>query len=734
MPLSDIVNVQITRQTQSVSEQGFGTPMILGTHNNFTDLIRDYSDMDGVSKDFASDQKEYIAAQDIFAQDIHPQKIFIGRRPMNDMGIEVISPMPNQVYTLTINGTPITVDTTSSDVFSIVQLNSDLVEDNLIQVEVNDNKIGTITSIIDFDAAFVNNDSIVATVNGVDLAPIVHISPATQADTMQDLLDAIKLQPSVDAASSVSDTQQLTIKFTVPGNNTVDSVEVTNGSTTTAAQIAEGGFIFMPGDTMESIMEDIADEIELDAVIGADIESALVSGGTFRTLTVRGIDGTSAIVNQFLVTKGSSQALATITTPPVPMEAEEVAALIVAEINSQTDPEFPVSAIDNGDGTISIINDFPGESYSLKVSTNISRPSNARVMVTQVIPGGLYTVSVNGIEAVYEAPVDVTSDEQVAAGLVALIDDMDDLTFYATDNEDGTFDVTSFSPSDGFAISATPELMSVIVGMLITQSAPINNVAIDLNNINEANSDWYALLLIDRTVQVVKDASAWIESRNKIFGTASSDPIIINSSVGETTSIAAQLNQLGRIRTFVMYHQDADNDYPEAAWMGRVLPLEPGSETWKFKSLRNVTTSKLTTFQSSNALNKNANTYEYVAGVGITGNGTMAEGEYIDIIRGIDWMKARMQEYIFGVLVRNDKVPYTDAGIASIQAEVMRVLQVGIGNNFIAADPAPTTSVPRAAEVPVNDKAQRILKNVKFHATLSGAIHAVEVRGTVSLN
>ena len=111
----------------------------------------------------------------------------------------------------------------------------------------------------------------------------------------------------------------------------------------------------------------------------------------------------------------------------------------------------------------------------------------------------------------------------------------------------------------------------------------------------------------------------------------------------------------------------------------------------------------------------------------------MAQGEFIDIVRGVDWLTSRIQEFVYSVLVNSNKVPYTDSGIAAIEAEIRRALQLGIGNNFIANDPAPTVTVPKSTNVPSNDKAQRILRNVKFQATLAGAIHAVNITGTVTV-
>ena len=172
--------------------------------------------------------------------------------------------------------------------------------------------------------------------------------------------------------------------------------------------------------------------------------------------------------------------------------------------------------------------------------------------------------------------------------------------------------------------------------------------------------------------------SRWMgRGANQAFRDGLVDPNIINLAAGvDLSSIAAKCNQSGYVRTFVLYHQDAASDFPECAWFGGVLPLDPGSETWKFKRLNSISYSNLTSTQSQNARNKKANTYEFIGGVGITREGTVAQGEFIDIVRGVDWLTSRIQEFVYSVLVNSNKVPYTDAGITAIESEVKRALQL----------------------------------------------------------
>ena len=75
---------------------------------------------------------------------------------------------------------------------------------------------------------------------------------------------------------------------------------------------------------------------------------------------------------------------------------------------------------------------------------------------------------------------------------------------------------------------------------------------------------------------------------------------------------------------------------------------------------------------------KNANIYETIAGVNITREGTVAEPEFIDVIHGVDWLTARIQERVYAALVNQPKIPYTNAGIAAIESLVREQLDAAL--------------------------------------------------------
>lgn len=244
--------------------------------------------------------------------------------------------------------------------------------------------------------------------------------------------------------------------------------------------------------------------------------------------------------------------------------------------------------------------------------------------------------------------------------------------------------------------------------------------------------DFYGLLSTSRGSAELALLAAQIEGEKKLFGFATQDTAV---AAGTPGNIALTLSAAGYARTWGIYNEAGAGiyDFAEAALFGRVLPDDPGSETWKWKTLAGITYDALTSTEISNLKTADINHYRREAGRSFTAEGVSFAGEFIDVTRFIDFIHSRMQENIFARLVAVEKVPFTDPGIAIIENEVRGVLQLGINNGGFAADPAPTVTVPKAVDVSPVDKANRFLPDVKFTATLAGAIHSLEIQGTVSV-
>lgn len=736
MPLSDIVNVQITRQTTSVSEQGFGIPLILGTTKSFNNLSKKYTNLQQVSVDFPSYTPEYIAADEVFSQGVTPPYLYIGRRTVDTVDITVETPLPNSTYNVFINGQVVSVNSNDVAQSSVITLSAALVTSNLINVSFNGTIVGTVTSKITYSTPFVSGTSTITTVNGVAAGAAVPFT-TSNAGTLTAIAAQLSALTGVVASATSDGTSTITVVFTNPGNNTVDNSVTTGGSAPTAT-ISEGGFTFATSNA--ATMGVIA--AALDAL--PTVTSAVVSGGSSNIITVITDTSNPAVIDFFTVKLGASQATATIKNYNL---ADSIATALAAAISGAA-LGVTSAVISPPSPNFSITASVAGTPYTVSVSSVFSQnPLNARIFITQAGANQAYNVKINGTTFSYTSPNAGNTNEEVSLALVTIINGSTYTNqqgvvvpnpifgiVTATDNGNGTFELAT-AVSTGFLVQVFPlEVMQIQTGLIIGPYVPSASVVTDLEAIYGVNTDWYGLACTDRTSATVQAIAGWVETQKLIFGTASSDPNIINQAPGDdTTSIAYLLQNAGYVRSFVIYHQDANSAYPECAWFGKVLPLVPGSETWKFKTLNTIDYSILTPDQQNNAFGKNCNTYEYIGGVGITQNGTMAVGEFIDIIRGVDWLTSTIQTFVYATLINNPKVPYTDAGITAIEAQIRRALDLGISNNFLSDNPPYIVEVPLAANVPPNDKANRVLNGVSFQATLAGAIQAVNITGTVSV-
>jgi len=263
----------------------------------------------------------------------------------------------------------------------------------------------------------------------------------------------------------------------------------------------------------------------------------------------------------------------------------------------------------------------------------------------------------------------------------------------------------------------------------VTADGSPSGIAADLAAISVENDDWYGLISTNQGKAVVTAAAAYIETLKKIFVIASMDSDIAETGSGD---LASALETAGYVRTMVIYHYKANEQYPDAAWVGKCLPKSPGSITWKFKSLAGVDYMTLTATKENNIRGKHCNYYTQIAGLSITQEGWTSGDEWMDITNGSDFICARMQEYIFGALANADKIPFTDKGIAVVEGQVWAVLRLAVKNDILVDDENLTVTVPLADDVPVADRANRLLPDVQFEGRLAGAIHAVTISGVVS--
>lgn len=320
------------------------------------------------------------------------------------------------------------------------------------------------------------------------------------------------------------------------------------------------------------------------------------------------------------------------------------------------------------------------------------------------------------------------TDAEYAAGIVAALNGVASKNYTAS-GAASPVTVTATNPGDWFSIE---------VADLATQRVSYTHadpgVATDLAAINLENAGWYALYTLYNSKAYSIAAAAWIESSgSKIYMCDSCDSQSCTTATGNA-DLLDTIKTNAYARTAGFYHPSPAN-MAGAALLGRCLPLDPGSVTFFGKTLAGVAPVALTATHRQNLVDRRASSYETVAGVNITFGGQVGSTTtgFLDVRRDLDWLQDDMTKAVFGMLVGQNKVPFTDPGIAQVEAEVRGSLKRATDRGILAESPAFVVTVPAVADVDTVNKSARTLPNVKFSGTLAGAIHKVQLVGTVSV-
>ena len=267
------------------------------------------------------------------------------------------------------------------------------------------------------------------------------------------------------------------------------------------------------------------------------------------------------------------------------------------------------------------------------------------------------------------------------------------------------------------AFAQKPSIPTLYIGKHQTANASTPSLDLDLLT----DKSWFGLAMESADTIAIDDAIAWVGA-NKKYGffrlTATSTLPVATSSYSSlwfTTSASAALK------------------YLDVAAASRLLAYIPGSYTGAYKTLDNVEAINPLAADETILLANHINYYPIVAGRPITYQG-WAYGPtsgYIDTFIGALYLETRMAEDVFGVMVAQVKIPFTNNGINLIVNTVTARLSQSIKDGYLAADPAPIVTAPLASEVSAVDKSNRLLQTIEFEAETAGAIHTVKIHGTI---
>lgn len=319
----------------------------------------------------------------------------------------------------------------------------------------------------------------------------------------------------------------------------------------------------------------------------------------------------------------------------------------------------------------------------------------------------------------------LTEDTTEAAGTVTPVfgslSEVEDFG-YATDSEPYKAAAAAFAAGADQGFSRLK-----IAHKSDTASTPTDWVE-SIGTAEETDSDWYALAIESRDAAVINDVADNIQARDKQFFGVTNEPGVLDAQ--DDTDVASSLlsRALGKIS--IVYHEQADTEYLDMAWLAYRLPSQPGTVSWDAIELPGITQNDFSSGEVAALRAKRCNYYATVAGGGYTYGGfTSQPGMYMDIVRGIAWLQQRMQEDYVAYKRSVDRIPYVGGG-AIIESEVVRRrLDIAVDRGVIADNY--TVTVPRWQDQDPTDRAERHYPGIEFDATYVGAVNTVQVSGIV---
>lgn len=261
------------------------------------------------------------------------------------------------------------------------------------------------------------------------------------------------------------------------------------------------------------------------------------------------------------------------------------------------------------------------------------------------------------------------------------------------------------------------------------------NLILSLEELRKKDDDWYILVTDLDDDESVKALATWAE-------TTEPNEAKLGSGIEDHRKIYfGQTNNkeigITNARAVICYTDDLE-ECAEAAYLGCVGPFYPESVTWKFKKPDGVKLSDLTEADKNALEEANINflseeyKYQYMK------NGTCANGEFIDVQMGADYITKLIRDGLYQVLLNNPKIPYSDEGFTLAAAPVFSALDKAATLGIVAKSPKSRrgnyeVTIPRFTDATDDQIRSRQMPPIYWQAQLDGAVHSAKVDGTLKV-
>lgn len=261
--------------------------------------------------------------------------------------------------------------------------------------------------------------------------------------------------------------------------------------------------------------------------------------------------------------------------------------------------------------------------------------------------------------------------------------------------------------------------------------------------LEQEEENFYFVTAEDHTEAFTLEMAAEIEATDnsnypKQYHTSVQEAAVITPPSDPAVDTLAKLKALGYTRTLGQWNDKADTEFPEVFVTAYRGQYTPGTTNWKFTLPKGIaaaadptTGKRLGTGKQGYIDDRNANWFGVERGTNFFREGKMASGEWVDVIRTVDYINDLIEVRLLNLQINksvNGKISFTKSDKLVVANVVDGVLKQCVDLKIL------TGYIPTVVpdQVPFEDQANRILRNINWTGFLAGAVNTLLVNGVLT--
>ena len=340
--------------------------------------------------------------------------------------------------------------------------------------------------------------------------------------------------------------------------------------------------------------------------------------------------------------------------------------------------------------------------------------------------------------------VSITSDSGATAEEIATALYTEVITTQAIPDVTGVDNTGSvtFTPAAGHSFVITNTSDNLTESYTTTETAA--TVFGDI--LEEAENDFYFVAAEDHSELFVLALAAEVEASAtsdypKYYKFSSADPNTLTPLADPAIDLLGKVKEGGYFRTAGDWHHEADTKFPELAILASMGGKFPGSSSWKFTQLSDVsaaadpvTGKKLKTLKQGYISDRNGSWMGEERGVNFYHGGTGAVGTsgWTDIVRGSDWISDTLEVRLLNLFLNKassaDKISFLPADQTLVLNTINGVLSEAVTRKILTGYVQASIKVAPS----FGDQVLRTLDDINWVGYLAGAVHFALVDGVLT--